>query len=85
MEHEQNKLIVTGVLCILVSILTLSAAANSFTLSKKYFYYHHSNQLLNMVQVLVAAAILMTSAVLAKYQDYYRVDQTFRDWPILVI
>jgi len=82
-EHEANVILVTGVLCVMVAVLGFLAAANSFTLSKKHFYYHHANQLFNLVQVLVSAALLITSAVLSKYQDYYKVDLIFRDWPVL--
>lgn len=66
-EHEANVILVTGVLCVMVAVLGFLAAANSFTLSKKHFYYHHANQLFNLVQVLVSAALLITSAVLSKY------------------
>jgi hypothetical protein len=47
---EWSQLVVlSGFVCLLVTLLLVLAAANSFTLSKKYFYYHHANQLLNLV------------------------------------
>lgn len=84
-EKEVAIYIVTGVLCLLGTIMILITAVNSFYFSKKPFMYHHANQLLHMVQVLIACIAICCAYVLSKYDEYYKVEEIYREWPIHTI